>query len=62
MRESGRVVRRASILQNVWGTHEDPLTTIVDVNVRRRWAKIDDPGQTKLIATVRGRGNRLGAD
>lgn len=60
MRESGRVVSRARILQNVWGTHEDPLTNVVDVYVRRLRAKIDDPEPTKLIVTVRGRGYRLG--
>lgn len=60
MRERGRVVSRARILQNVWGTREDPLTNVVDVYVRRLRAKIDDPEPIKLITTIRGRGYRLG--
>ena len=59
MTESGKVVSRARILQNVWGSSTDPLTNIVDVYVRRLRSKIDDGTETKLISTVRGRGYRL---
>ena len=61
MLEQGKVISRARILQNVWGAHEDPLTNIVDVYIRRLRAKIDEPSPTKLISTVRGRGYRLAA-
>jgi len=60
MRESGRVVSRARILQNVWGMREDPLTNVVDVYMRRLRAKIDDPEPIKLITMIRGRGYRFG--
>ncbi len=60
MVESGKVVSRARILQNVWGVSEDPLTNVVDVYIRRLRAKVDDGFNTKLINTVRGRGYRLG--
>ncbi len=59
MTESGKVVSRAHILQNVWGSSTDPLTNIVDVYVRRLRSKIDDGAETKLISTIRGRGYRL---
>ena len=59
MTESGKVVSRARILQNVWGSSTDPLTNIVDVYVRRLRSKIDDGEERKLIGTVRGRGYRL---
>ncbi len=60
MVEAGKVVSRARILQNVWGAHEDPLTNVVDVYIRRLRVKIDDDeAETKLISTIRGRGYRL---
>lgn len=61
MLEQGKVLSRARILQNVWGAHEDPLTNVVDVYIRRLRAKIDDPFEHKLITTIRGRGYRLAA-
>lgn len=59
MVESGKVVSRARILQNVWGTSSDPLTNVVDVYVRRLRAHIDEGFSPPLIKTVRGRGYRL---
>ena len=59
MLEQGKVVSRARILQNVWGAHEDPLTNVVDVYIRRLRARIDDRDGARLITTVRGRGYRL---
>lgn len=59
MLEQGKVVSRARILQNVWGAHEDPLTNVVDVYIRRLRAKIGDRDGARLITTIRGRGYRL---
>ena len=59
MLEQGKVVSRARILQNVWGAHEDPLTNVVDVYIRRLRAKVDDRDGSRLITTIRGRGYRL---
>lgn len=61
MTESGKVVSRARILQNVWGAHEDPLTNVVDVYIRKLRAKLAPMGAKDLITTVRGRGYRLSA-
>ena len=55
----GRVLSRERILSNVWGVDEDPLTNVVDVYVRRLRTKLDPPGATSFITTVRGLGYRL---
>lgn len=57
--ERGRVISRARILQNVWGAHEDPLTNVVDVYIRRLRAKLAEHGPGEVITTIRGRGYRL---
>ena len=59
MAEAGKVVSRARILDNVWGTSNDPLTNIVDVYIRRLREKIDEGFDRPLIKTIRGRGYRL---
>jgi DNA-binding response OmpR family regulator len=59
MSAPGRVYSRERILANVWGTHEDPLTNIVDVYVRRLRMKIDSEHTVQLLQTVRGLGYRL---
>jgi len=59
MSAPGRVYSRERILANVWGTHEDPLTNIVDVYVRRLRMKIDSEHAVQLLQTVRGLGYRL---
>lgn len=56
----GKVFTRASILNNVWGASEDPLTNILDVYVHRLRSKLQPAGSDKAaIATVRGVGFRL---
>ena len=59
MREKGKVISRARILQNVWGTAEDPLTNVVDVYIRRLRAHLATCGASEMIVTIRGRGYRL---
>jgi DNA-binding response OmpR family regulator len=59
MSAPGRLFSRERILANVWGTHEDPLTNIVDVYVRRLRGKIDEGHVLPLLKTVRGLGYRL---
>lgn len=55
----GRLFSRERILASVWGSHEDPLTNVVDVYIRRLRVKIDGGRPTSLIQTVRGLGYRL---
>jgi DNA-binding response OmpR family regulator len=59
MSAPGRMFSRERILSNVWGLDADPLTNVVDVYIRRLRAKLDEPGQSSWITTVRGLGYRL---
>jgi DNA-binding response OmpR family regulator len=59
MSAPGRLFSRERILANVWGTHEDPLTNVVDVYMRRLRSKIDEGHPRPLIHTLRGMGYRL---
>ena len=59
MSAPGRLFSRERILSNVWGSHEDPLTNVVDVYIARLRAKIDKPDQTSLIQTMRGLGYKI---
>jgi DNA-binding response OmpR family regulator len=61
MSAPGRMFSRERILASVWGTHEDPLTNIVDVYIRRLRSKIDEGYEPALIHTQRGLGYRLEA-
>ena len=61
MSTPGRLFSRERILAAVWGQHEDPLTNVVDVYIRRLRSKIDDGSNAPLIHTVRGLGYRLEA-
>ena len=36
MRNTGRVVTRVMLLENVWDYHFDPQTNVVDVHISRR--------------------------
>ena len=56
VRNEGRVVPRAMLLQHVWDIHFDPTTNIIDVYVGRVRRKIDDQQAYPLIHTVRGVG------
>ena len=61
MASPGRLFSRERILASVWGSHEDPLTNVVDVYIRRLRVKIDGGRAQSLIQTVRGLGYRLEA-
>jgi two-component system, OmpR family, response regulator len=56
LRNRGRVVTRSMILEQMWGLESDTKTSIVQTNVSRLRLKIDRPGDTPLIRTVRGLG------
>jgi two-component system, OmpR family, response regulator len=61
MRRQGRVVTRTMLLEGVWDYHFDPKTNVIEVHISRLRRKIDAPGETPLIHTVRGAGYRLAA-
>src|SRR5579863_8030902 len=60
VRNSGRIVSRKSILEEVWGLHEDTDTRAIDnFIVRLRRYIEDDPAKPKHLLTVRGVGYRF---
>lgn len=56
MRRPGQVVTRAMLLEDVWHYRFVPQTNLVDVHVGRLRRKIDLPGETSLIESVKGVG------
>jgi two-component system, OmpR family, copper resistance phosphate regulon response regulator CusR len=56
LRHQGEVLSRTFIAEAVWEMVFDGDSNIIDVNIRRLRAKVDDPYERKLIHTVRGRG------
>jgi two-component system, OmpR family, response regulator len=60
MRNSGQVVTRTMLLQNVWDFHFDPHTTVVETHISRLRAKIDRDFDEELLHTLRGSGYSLG--
>lgn len=56
MRRQRRVVTRTMLLEGVWDYRFDPKTNVIDVHVSRLRRKIDGPGETPLLRTVRGAG------
>lgn len=63
IRSAGRPVSRKSILEEVWGLHEDTDTRAIDnfiVRLRRYIEK--DPSKPKHLQTVRGVGYRFFVD
>jgi two-component system OmpR family response regulator len=62
MRNAGRPVTRAMLLENVWNLHFDPRTNIVETHMSRLRAKVDRGFGDELIRTVRGAGYVLGAE
>jgi DNA-binding response OmpR family regulator len=53
------VVSRNQILEQVWGSAQDPLTNVVDVYIRQLRRKLDQDGSQSLIQTVRGFGYKI---
>lgn len=52
----GDILTRTFIAEAVWEMTFDGDSNVIDVNIRRLRAKVDDPFERKLIHTVRGRG------
>ena len=56
MRHCGQVITRTMLFEEVWGYHFDPGTNLIDVHMGRLRKKIDLPGMSPVIQTVRGSG------
>ena len=59
MRNCGQIITRTMLFESVWGYHFDPGTNIIDVHIGRLRRKVDVPGLSPLIHTVRGSGYML---
>lgn len=60
VRNQGRIVSRKSILEEIWGLHEDTDTRAIDnFIVRLRRYLEENPGEPRHLLTVRGVGYRF---
>ena len=59
LRNSGRVLTRNRLLEAVWGNERDVENNTVDVFIRHLRTKLEPPGTSKLIHTIRGIGYTL---
>ena len=56
MRSPGHIYSRQQILKHVWDINFDTNTNVVEVAIKRLRAKLEYPGEAKLLHTVRGMG------
>jgi len=56
MRNAGRCITRAMIIEHVWNISFDTTTNVVDVYINYLRKKVDENAARKLIQTVRGSG------
>lgn len=61
MQHEGQLVTRTMLLEQIWGYHFDPKTSLVHTHVSRLRAKVDKPFPVELIKTVRGAGYIISA-
>ncbi|HVB88431.1 MAG TPA: response regulator transcription factor [Candidatus Dormibacteraeota bacterium] len=59
MRNIGRRVTRAEIIEHVWNLNFDTMTNVVDVYINYVRKKVDAASERKLIHTIRGVGYEL---
>ena len=56
MKNTGQILTRTMILENVWGYNFDTSSNIIDVHINHLRTKIDKGFQPKLIHTIKGVG------
>ena len=56
LERAGTIVTRTMLLEQIWGFHFDPKTSVVETHISRLRAKIDAGCDEGLIRTVRGAG------
>lgn len=60
MLNSGRIVSRSLILEEVWDQSSDLMSNVMDVILNHLRKKLDEDFPEKLLATVKGQGLRFG--
>ncbi|MBL9116589.1 MAG: response regulator transcription factor [Verrucomicrobiaceae bacterium] len=58
----GQIMTKNFLLDRVWGIQFDPGTNVVDSMICRLRKKVDPPGRSSHVETVRGRGYRFQRD
>lgn len=61
MRREGQVVTRQMLLEEIFGYRFELRSNLVDVHIGRLRRKLDRPGETPLLTTIRGLGFALHA-
>lgn len=59
LRNKGKVCRRSRIIEKIWDIHFDKDTSVIDVFINALRKKLDTPGETSFIQTIRGIGYRV---
>jgi two-component system, OmpR family, response regulator len=59
VRNPDRVLTRRMLLENVWGIHFDPQTSVVESHISRLRAKVNHGFDFDVIHTVRGTGYKF---
>ncbi len=62
MRHPGQVIERERIIEGVWGVGADVENNTLDAFIRLLRSKIEIPGESQLIRTVRGIGYLLDSE
>ena len=60
MKNQGRVMSRAMIMEHVWDINADPFSNTVEMHIFNLRKKIDGNSKKKIIHTMPGRGYRIG--
>jgi DNA-binding response OmpR family regulator len=59
LRNKGKVCRRTRILEKIWDVHFEKDDSVIDVFINALRKKLDTPGHSSFIRTVRGVGYRV---
>jgi two-component system OmpR family response regulator len=59
VRNPDRILTRRMLLENVWGIHFDPQTSVVESHISRLRAKVNHGFEFDVIQTVRGTGYKF---
>ncbi len=62
MLHRGEILNREAIAEQVWGSHFDPFSNVIDVYINRLRKKIDQGFEKHLLHTRRGEGYVLSAE
>jgi two-component system, OmpR family, response regulator len=59
VRNPDRVLTRRMLLENVWGIHFDPQTSVVESHISRMRSKVNHGFEFDVIQTIRGTGYKF---